>query len=267
MFNILCRAMSHKINLVLGKRFRGVAPLILVTGYPKSGTTWACQIAADYLELPFPRYNLLPTACPAVIHGHETLRTSFPQVLYVMRDGRDVMVSLYFYLLRGVAPGDRLPRRLRYIFPVFHGIENVRKNLPAFIEHQAVRPHSAPLNWSRHVLESIEYASNGRPILRYEDLLNDGKASLASAMEQLTGNPASLERAGASMARYTFSRQSAKSMLPGGAKGFMREGKAGDWRNYFTREAAEIFAKCFSEGLVAGKYETDDRWVEDVNIK
>ena len=54
------RIASHHVTWFLGTRFPKSIPLVFVLGYPKSGTTWACQLAADYLQLPFPRYSLLP---------------------------------------------------------------------------------------------------------------------------------------------------------------------------------------------------------------
>ncbi len=44
----------------------------------------------------------------------------------------------------------------------------------------------------------------------------------------------------------------------------LRKGVAGDWKNLFTREAAELFDRYAGETLVEDGYEPDRSWVERV---
>src|SRR5690606_3457682 len=117
------RVVSHHVTWWLGRTFKKSIPLIYVTGYPKSGTTWLTQLTADYLQLPFPRYPILPVGCPAVMHGHEMVSPHDPPGVYLVRDGRDALVSLFFHLMRGVPEGDRptMSLRMRHLFP---GLKN-----------------------------------------------------------------------------------------------------------------------------------------------
>ena len=87
---LLLRTTSHHLTWFPGTRFPDAIPLVFVTGYPKSGTTWACQMVADYLRLPFPRFTLLPVGCPAAVQGHQRVWKRYRKGVYVLRDGRDV---------------------------------------------------------------------------------------------------------------------------------------------------------------------------------
>ena len=55
----LCAA-SHCVTFFLGLKCPRSIPMVFVLGYPKSGTTWAAQLVADYLQMPFPQHSLQP---------------------------------------------------------------------------------------------------------------------------------------------------------------------------------------------------------------
>lgn len=257
------RALSHKINLVLGTRCRGVAPMTFVFGYPKSGTTWGCQLIADCIEKPFPRYNLFPTACPAVIHGHETISPKLIDAAYIVRDGRDAIVSLYVQLALQIPPSGKAPRSISKYFPPVVDSKDYATNFPRFIKEVSLNPFAAPINWSEHVARSIREAAPNQPVIKYEDLLSENAAQvLADAVAQLTGKEPDLNRAKESLDRYAFKKQVNKPTVE--SPTFMNKGKAGNWRNYFTREAAQVFADTMGQGLIAAGYEPDNSWVQSV---
>jgi hypothetical protein len=260
------RAISHHVTWFLGTHFPEAIPLVFVVGYPKSGTTWACQIVADYLQLPFPRYSLLPVGCPAVVHGHERVWKRYRKGVYVVRDGRDALVSQYFFLNRNLPEGDhpRLTAFQRRNFPGLVNKNNTPENLAAFIQHQMISTQSARANWGDHVRSFFEVDNPNVVLLRYEDLLANRSTLLADALSQLTGEEPNVARADESLKRYAFRQQSGRDPGKEDRTAFLRKGQTGDWKNHFTREAAEIFDRYCGEMLIAAGYESDHAWVESV---
>ncbi len=260
------RAVSHKVTWWLGTRFPTAVPLLFVVGYPKSGTTWVCQLAADYFQVPFPRASLLPIACPAVVHGHETVLPAYRRSIYVLRDGRDVMASLYFHLARRIADGDnpQLSKREKRMFPGLVNKDDVATNFPRFLEAQMKEPFASRFHWGEHVARSMDALKPGHTRVQYERLLSDGPAELARVVAELADAPADEERVGWTIEKFSFARQSGRKSGKESRTAFLRKGAAGDWRNHFSRESAEIFDRYCGEALVRAGYEPDRSWVQSV---
>ncbi len=91
------RVASHNLTWLLGTRFPKSIPLVSVVGYPKSGNTWAAQLASYCLELSYPRLSLLPVGFSAVVMGHKRVWKSYPRGVYVVHDGRDAIVAQFCY--------------------------------------------------------------------------------------------------------------------------------------------------------------------------
>lgn len=265
----LIRSISHKITWFLGTRFPNTIPLVFVIGYPKSGTTWACQLVADYLQLPFPRFSLLPIGCPAVVHGHELVSKHCPQSVYIVRDGRDALVSQYFFRSRKLPDGDhpQMTTAQRKSFPGLVNKANTKENITLFLKQQIIKPNSARVGWGKHVRSYFDVKNNNVVMLRYEDLLSDGPNALANAMSKLTGETVDLEKAKRSIDRFSFKNQSGRSAGEEDRSTLLRKGQAGDWRNHFTQESAKIFDEHYGEMLIKAGYENDHSWVDDFSTK
>jgi hypothetical protein len=65
---------------------------------PKSGGSWLGQMLGELIGLPFPR-NRLPVLRPSIMHGHYLYFPTMKNVFVALRDGRDIMVSFYYYSL------------------------------------------------------------------------------------------------------------------------------------------------------------------------
>lgn len=257
------RVLAHHATWWIGRTFKKSIPLVFVTGYPKSGTTWLTQLTADYLQLPFPRYPILPVGCPAVMHGHEAVNPRDPSGLYLARDGRDAVVSLFFHMLRDIPDGDnpKLTPRMRHNFPGLKNKSDVGTNLARFLERQMTQPAASPCNWSKHVMSALSLQRRDWAFVKYEDLLARPYDTFAGAMERLTERPVEETRARLAIERFDFARQAGRKHGQEVRGVFLRKGQAGDWRNHFTRRMAEIFHETCGEALIAAGYEKDGSWV------
>lgn len=259
-------ALSHLVTCQLGARAPKKFPFIFVLGFPKSGTTWACQLVASYHQLPFPRFSLLPVTFPAVVHGHEAVDKKYPYCVYVMRDGRDAMTSLYYHIQRAIVQGRKvgIPRKYHSIFLTGDDYASVRRNFPKFLELQIRRPLGSHHSWSEHVLSALDCSHPRLAMLRYEDLLNRDSHVFASQMSILNDKQPQFERAQFIIDDFSFSRLSGRKQESEDKSKFLRKGIAGDWKNHFTREAAEVFNHHCGTALFAAGYESDPNWVEAI---
>lgn len=258
---------SHRVSWWLGRTFPDRVPLVYVLGYPKSGTVWVTQLVGDCLGLPFPRLSLLPVGCAAVLHGHELVDAGCKRCVYVIRDGRDAMVSMYFQLLRQVEDGGpgrrpRVPARLRRVFPKLTDKADVRGNMAAFVESQMDRPIGCRWTWAEHVRSALDQERPGVAVVRYEGLVADTPAVLSGAIATLNGEAMDPRRVAAAVERWSFEAQSGRSRGQENTGSFLRKGRPGDWETYFTPEAARVFDRHAGEMLVRAGYEPDRSWVD-----
>lgn len=232
----------------------------LVAEYPKSGGSWVSQILSDYLNLPYPR-NVSPKIEESVVHGHHLYSPTYGKALAVFRDGRDVVVSAYFHRLfhsdRNVPwQVERTRAQLG-----FDDYEDIGSNLPGFIKFLFNEDASGPFRFSwADFVES--WMASGRPIVYYEDLLEDTVAALRDVLEQLVGESVNEARLTESVERYTFERLTGRARGEEQRGSFVRKGVAGDWKSKFTPEAGEVFARYAGDALVAAGYEHDHSWVD-----
>ena len=259
-------SLAKRTSIFLGKRFPNAFPLLFVLGHYKSGTTWMCQILADYLRLPFPQYSILPLGCKAILHSYEVPSKKYHTGVYMVRDGRDSAVSAYFHVRGQILAGSSAA----YNKKMFEGLDpnaEPSENMARFIQRLIDYPSGGWTrlpNWGDHVGSYFDLQDTNIKLAKYEDLLADGPGTLARVIEELTGEQADMERINDTIKRYSFKKQSGRAQGEENRGSYLRKGQAGDWKNHFSRESAELFRKNYGDVLIRAGYESNDNWVEEV---
>ncbi len=224
-----------------------------LVGHPKSGNTWLAYMLAvllfDDLE---GRINLLNVGdYVPFVHGrdHQIARYGhlpdprvfrnelpeqgrlYPRTLYLMRDPRAVLVSLWH--MYGVLFGDRTTSLGSFVDQYLRGT--------GCFTHW----HRRLVRWDRQVASALEAAGEGRTrIVRYEDLSTDRRGTLRQIAAFL-GAPHGEQRLAEAAARGSFDamrrmedRHGAEA-YEGQARGsgrFVRRGEAEGWRSEMGRD-------------------------------
>lgn len=220
---------------------------IFLVSYPKSGNTWLrflignaisdnnCDFSNIHQLVPdiFRNRDVCSTlARPRFMKSHLYFVPDFGRVVYLVRDGRDVAVSFYYHSLKkGNIP-------LTTSFAEFLKMFNKGK----------VKPRVR--TWSNHVNSWLDSKTDNILLLKYEDMKRDTFGELKRVFEYFD-IPMAREQLISAVAASEFSRMQSLEKeqndkyhdfvntdpsIP-----FMRKGKVGDWKEYFTKEQLKDF--------------------------
>lgn len=232
---------------------------IVVNEYPKSGGTWLVSLLGDALHLSkrdiyvnenFTLFDVsrhpwylegtlsIPETC--VIKSHELPGSSLLDMknsvmLHLIRDGRDVVVSKYFFESR---------------FCVENGIyKHFDMSFTDYVP-QVAREWSAYVRaWLR--TSCIE--------VRYESLLRDPIRTLQRTIEQI-GLDCSEEDVRASVEANTADKLRCSLDQTFKHNTFVRKATSGDWRNHFSADHCDAFKAEAGDLLIQLGYEEDLHW-------
>lgn len=263
---LLTRA-SNQITKVVGMYWGEAFPFYHVCEFPKSGGSWFGKMAAHCLQIPYPQWPVFPLGFRCVVHTHWRYIGRLRRVCYVYRDGRDVMVSLYFHRMRGLAqshPGIVRTFRKRYdrLFGKGYDPDDSVRLLPRFLENEFKRPQNERQTWPEH-LEGW-YGETGRPhvtYVRYEDLLADCAGTLRRAVESVSGRTIDPWLIDNAVETWSMKRQTGRRPGEEDRSSFVRKGIAGDWVHHFSAASARLFDERAGDMLVRLGYEPDRDWV------
>jgi hypothetical protein len=286
------RATALTMTRWMAYRFGKDLGYVYVGGYPKSGTTWVSQQVASYLDIPLVDPTPpLPQVFKSLIHNHWSYHPSLDHSFYVIRDGRDVMVSSYMSSMRGVetakadiesfAPWSpvrnlvfhtgeyaHILRRVERLFGRKFEIWDIRNNLPKFIEAEMTDPIRWAVHqpWPAHVRTWREMAKE-TVFIRYEDLLKDNVSALTSALQAYLKIDVDHDEIFRIVEHYSFKHRTGRKPGTEDRGSFVRKGISGDWKNYFSSEARQVFDHYAGDMLIELGYATDRGWVNQQDDK
>jgi len=242
-FNILnLTSVYRKIRAVFFKQneIDGIKLLksdTYLVSYPKSGNTWIRFLLINYFLNPNRNkinYTDLEDFIPSIhkstaeqinnLKGFRIIKSHFvkneyPKIIYIVRDGRDALVSYYYFL-----------RDLKH----FEG---------SFEEFYNSRSFGDIGDWDVHVRAAIDYQETHPEkiiIVAYEDLKNDTSAIFKRVIKFL-GHSIDLDVLNLAIDISTF--KTLKNMQKKGGVSienkevdFFRKGLSGQWEEYFTDE-------------------------------
>lgn len=261
--SLLLQRVSNQLTRLITTKYGSSIGIYPLVEYPKCGGTWVCRMLADSLGLPFAQYSRLPVAMPSVTHGHWKYHPSIQNATYLMRDGRDVMVSFYFHFNRqSDNPNESMKsayvNQLRGLLGSDADLSDIRTHLPRFIEHIFANPLGARQNWRDHNLAWIN--RTGVSYVKYEDL----RQNCVSAMRQLVsslGQEPDEETIQQAVQRFSMKQMTGRKPGEEDKVSFIRKGIVGDWKNHFTTESAQVFNDLAGDMLIELAYEPDNSWI------
>lgn len=227
---------------------------VFIVSYPRSGNTWVRFLLANLLApnetITFRNIdNYVPSIYkraatldvfpgPRYIKSHNACYEVYPKTIYVYRDGRDALVSYYYY-----ATGKK----------VFAG------SFEQFVFSPFVEQFTS---WKEHVTSALDFAAkypHRMLILRYEEMLNNPLPALTSisVFLDLTRDVQALATAAE---KSSFDQLQQIEQRSGGETlgkhfTFFRSGKTDQWRDHFGPELYARFLQENSEALRRLGYE------------
>ena len=234
-------------------------PKIVLTEHPKSGGNWVSQMLAEYLEIPNP-HNRLPPRCRCIVHGHFLHVAEANNTIVMWRDGRDVIVSHYYYHLfhrRTTMPGwaEAQQKRLG-----IEDVQDVQRYLPRFIEYCFTDGPPRRMSW-RSFAETWK-SRTGYVETSYEDMQKNPRQELKKILDYLSVHAIDDAKLSSCISKFSFENVTGRKPGEEDAYSFVRKGIVGDWKNKFTREAREVFDHYAGQTLIDLGYEADRSWVD-----
>jgi hypothetical protein len=247
--NLLFKPKRHQGSKFIGNNLSVLPDDTFLVSYPKSGNTWLRFLIANLVgkinaDISFRNIEkivpdiyrnsdntLLGIAQPRVLKSHEMYQSHYPQVIYILRDPRDVAVSYYHHLIKV----NRFPESM----PIEDFIDG-------FI---AGKFHQKFGTWKAHVNSwtTDNFPEENRLVIQYEALLSNPHTELKSIANFL-GIQATFEKLQTAVENSQADRlrqleiQDQWQPFEGNMrtdKSFVRAATAGNWKHELSQVSIE----------------------------
>lgn len=255
--SIILTAIKNRLSLPLGHfLLRKSSGDQFIAAFPRSGSTWLRTILVnilfteansnpDVFNIKIPgvsirgalRINTMPP--PRIIMTHSICRKEISRAVYLVRDGRDALVSFYHYLTTR---------------------NNQIITFPMFWKLYCIGIYGIP--WHKHIeswlVHGRQTMGNQLLVIRFEDMKKDTEAvicevtnflGISSSIEKIHEaiNKASLER----MKKIEMQR---KGFLYDENASFYRGGISGQYNKYLKGDIVEKFYRISGASLKIAGY-------------
>ncbi len=227
----------------------------------KAGSQWIHRIldycAHDKIIAPQtdPQLFLQAEILPGKIYPtlylsyHDFIRAALPKdykYFVIIRDLRDVLVSLYFSLKISHTLKDDGILFLRNILGEFENIDDAL----IFLMEKLLGPY-ADIQHSWH--------QAGQPLIRYEDLLERDVEILSPILMDSLAISKKLARTAIEANRFEMITKGRKRGQED-INAHERKGIPGDWKNHFSDHVKNEFKQKFGDLLIKTGYESNNSW-------
>jgi hypothetical protein len=237
-------------------------PFYYVGEFPRSGGSWIAHLLSDYLQIPFPKHYLLPMACKSVLHHHWPYHKKFEKPVYVVRDGRDVAVSMMFYAYRRFRHEHYYAKRFPSLFDM--NDHNHAEVFSRFLHEWFAHPVGCRQNWPEHVEQWTR--PDNVIVVKYEDFSDNAASALRDMLIRLGIDDPDERLIELTVEKYSFEQQTKRKKGEADALSNKRKGIIGDWKNYFSSDAAELFHNKAGDVLLKLGYETASDWHQKLEL-
>ncbi len=168
---------------------------------------------------------------------------------FIMRDLRDTLISRYF--------------SMRYSHKPDAGgkIEAMRERLRDKTETDGLTEVLNDDGVDKAARIQRSWLGAGEIVLRYEDLIANDVPLLVELFVEKLGLLVTAKEIERVVASQRFDTLYGRKMGEEDVMSHGRKGVAGDWRNHFTRQMAELFHSRYGDLLKDTGYESDAAWV------
>lgn len=253
-------AASARINYEWALRRPGQPPFYMLTEFPRSGGNWIRDLMADVLQLPAPRFSRFPITFRSIVHNHDHRPTDHPTI-YALRDPRDVFLSHFHKTVaaarkNGPAIRQKVLARHPSLGPLLANVPDGAPIHPdlSFYDEWIVRSLGARVSWPSHVRAFLSPTRDNVVVIRYEDMMTDGHATLTRAVTDLCGRAPEPDVVAFALMRNAFARQAGRKPGETDNTATKRQGIAGAWRRDLPESLVERFARDMAEVLTLAGY-------------